>query len=392
MQFPPPTPNFLAQPPNPFSANPFPTLPQPLNVKLNDNNFLLWKNQLLNAVIANGLRGYLDGTIMPPPQFLDHHQLQPNPAYYAWERYNRLLMCWIYSSLSEEKMGEVVSLETTHDIWSSLTRVYDSKTTARIMGLKTELQNLRKDGSSVSQYLAKIKEIADKFAAVGEPLSYRDHLAHVLDGLGSEYNAFVTSIHNRADSPSLEDVRSLLLAYEARLDKQNTVDQLNIAQANLVNLSLQHNSKRPPPKFSFPNHYKHSFPNSPISAAQSQSILGKPQSVHKWPPKPSSSKIQCQICGKLGHSAAVCYHRTNIAYHNASPQALYHHVQPSPTHPSSGHEFQHPDESWFMDSGATHHMTPDSSILCNPTPYSGGEQVTVGNGSSVQDGSSSGIA
>lgn len=40
-------------------------------------------------------------------------------------------------------------------------------------------------------------------------MSYRDHLAHILDGLGSEYNAFVTSIQNRSDNPSIEDVRSL---------------------------------------------------------------------------------------------------------------------------------------------------------------------------------------
>lgn len=106
------------------------------------------------------------------------------------------------------------------------------------MGLKTQLQRIRKDGLSVSQYLAQIKEVADKFSAIGELISYGDHIAHILDGLGSEYNAFVTSIQNQSDQPSLEDVRSLLLAYESRLEKQNLVNQLNVAQANFANLSL----------------------------------------------------------------------------------------------------------------------------------------------------------
>lgn len=77
----------------------------------------------------------------------------------------------------------------------------------------------------------------------------------------------VTSIENRSDNPALEDVRSFLLAYEARLEKQTSVDQLNLMQANLSSLQLHSNSRRPtsrpstnsssrtpfnPPNFSFP--------------------------------------------------------------------------------------------------------------------------------------------
>lgn len=69
----------------------------------------------------------------------------------------------------------------------------------------------------MQQYLANIKDIADKLSAIGEPLSYNDHLGYILEGLGIESNAFVTSIQNRTNHPSLEDVRSLMLAYEARL-------------------------------------------------------------------------------------------------------------------------------------------------------------------------------
>lgn len=74
---------------------------QPLSVKLNGTNFLLGKNQLLNAVMANGLEGFLYETIMCP-QFLNQAQTQLNPNYTTWHRYNRYIMCWQYSSLSKE--------------------------------------------------------------------------------------------------------------------------------------------------------------------------------------------------------------------------------------------------------------------------------------------------
>lgn len=64
-----------------------------------------------------------------PSRFLDPQQLQPNPDFLVWERYNRFIMCWIYSSLSKENMGEIVSLDAAA-IWESLKRAYDSNTIA----------------------------------------------------------------------------------------------------------------------------------------------------------------------------------------------------------------------------------------------------------------------
>lgn len=154
-------------------------------------------------MLSNGLQGILYGMVTSPPEFLDQQQIQPNLGFQVWERYNRFIMCWISSSLSEEKMAEIVSLEMTTAIWEPLKCTYDSNTIAKIMALKTQLQHIRKDGLSVSQYLSQIKEVTDKFSAIGEPISYRDHLAYILDGLRSKYNAFVISIQNRLDRPSL---------------------------------------------------------------------------------------------------------------------------------------------------------------------------------------------
>lgn len=93
-------------------------------------------------------------------------------------------------------MGEIVSFDTAADIWNSMKWSYGSKTIARIMGLKTQVQKIKKDELSVSQYLAQIKDVYDNFFAIGEPISYRDHFFHILDGFGSEYNAFITTIQN----------------------------------------------------------------------------------------------------------------------------------------------------------------------------------------------------
>ena len=50
-------------------------------------------------------------------------------------------------------------------------------------------------------------------------------------------------------------------------------------------------------------------------------------------------------------------------------------TSPSPSFPNN-----QSDTSWYMDSGATHHFTPEFGHLQNPTAYLGDAQVMVGNG------------
>ena len=41
------------------------------------------------------------------------------------------------------------------------------------------------------------------------------------------------------------------------------------------------------------------------------------------------------------------------------------------------------DSEWFLDSGATFHMTSDTEVVDQPALYSGNERVMVGNGQSL---------
>ena len=100
-------------------------------------------------------------------------------------------------------MGKIVEHQTTRGIWASLNQVYQCPSIATVMGLNSQLQRIHKDGISMNEYLARIKEIFDKHAIIGEPLNYRDKLVCVFNGLREEYDTFVTSTLNRLDKPSL---------------------------------------------------------------------------------------------------------------------------------------------------------------------------------------------
>jgi hypothetical protein len=93
--------------------------------------------------------------------------------------------------------------------------------------------------------------------------------------------------------------------------------------------------------------------------------------------KPSSSNdtngTPCQICGKNNHDALQCWHRFDQAYHAESTvkQAA------AATH---GYTV---DPNWYIDSGATDHITSDLDRLTTKERYTRGDQVQVANGAGL---------
>ncbi|KAL6314915.1 hypothetical protein AAG906_029134 [Vitis piasezkii] len=204
-------------------------------------------------------------------------------------------------------VGRIVEYKIACEIWGALNRVYQSPSIATVIGLNSQLQKIKKEGITISEYLARIKKVFDKYSAMGEPLSYKDKLMHTLNGLTEKYDGFVTSIYNRSDKPYLEEVHSLLYTYEYRLEQRNTAQQLQLPQ------SFRPNSQ--------------------------PSILGKPQgqpqSSSKWFQKQGTRnfrpRTQCQICGKFSHIALNCYHRPQPP----NPIAAMLTTSTSPTMPSN---------------------------------------------------------
>ena len=158
------------------------------------------------------------------------------------------------SSLTPGMVGQIVEYSTARDIWASLNDEYESPSIATVMSLNSQLQRIKKLDIPLSEYLSRLKFVFDKFATIGEPLSYRDKLTRILEGLPEEYDNFVTSIHNRSDRPSLQEVHSLLHTYEYRLSQRSVDQNLNFPQANVTTyLGNKKNQK---------NHYQH-YPKQP---------------------------------------------------------------------------------------------------------------------------------
>ncbi|XP_062098486.1 extensin-3-like isoform X2 [Humulus lupulus] len=113
--------------------------------------------------------------------------------------------------------------------------------------------------------------------------------------------------------------------------------------------------------------------------------------LHGFPPPPyqitTPPRPKCQICFKVGHTTNACYHRTDLHYHPPPPPQRHYNAyksqQTTPLHflPSTAATSNIVnDPNWYMDSGASHHFTPNLNLLEAAQPFHGGAQIQVGNG------------
>ncbi|RVW23712.1 hypothetical protein CK203_097873 [Vitis vinifera] len=61
-----------------FAHHTMPSLNQGFTVRLDQSNYLLWRTQMLNIIIANGLEEMIHGKIPAPSRFLgDSENINP---------------------------------------------------------------------------------------------------------------------------------------------------------------------------------------------------------------------------------------------------------------------------------------------------------------------------
>nr|CAD1838639.1 unnamed protein product [Ananas comosus var. bracteatus] len=134
-------------------SNPKFPFPSTINVanfvtlKLNDNNYLLWKTQVLSLIESQDLLGFLMGETIAPPKMStsENGATVNNPDYTSWVRTDRLVKSWIVGTLSKEVLGHAVGLQTAAEVWTALTNHFKQSSIAREFDLLAQLQHIRKE-------------------------------------------------------------------------------------------------------------------------------------------------------------------------------------------------------------------------------------------------------
>ena len=148
----------------------------------------------------------------------------------------------------------MIHCESSAEVWLSLENLYACQTITKSFQLKQKLQSIKKDDLSINDYILKIKTIDHALAAIGKPLTDKDLLFAILNGLDQEYETIASLVTYQMDETDLEKVQYLLLMHKLRLSIKNssssssmaTFDSLNFGMhahvANIANVPAQNST------------------------------------------------------------------------------------------------------------------------------------------------------
>ncbi|CAA0833005.1 Unknown protein, partial [Striga hermonthica] len=356
---------------------------QLITVKLSDTNYLIWQQQVLAAVRGYGLMGYLDGSLSKPAEYMpggSNVGAIPNPLFSTWVRQDQLLASWLLSSLSESVLISTVGLITSKEIWESLKITFASQNQAKIMQYRLQLQTFKKGNLSMRDYLSKVKQCCDLLASAGQKIDETDQIAHIISGLGSEYNAIMVSLASRSEPCTLREVHSILLSFESRLEATEGYTSHNEETGFSVNLAAQgHNT----------NFKRGGFQGMQRGRGSNQGFQargrGRQGNLRGRGISFNNGKVRCQICHYNNHTVERCYFRSDLNLvpknFNSPPQeSSQQATNPSVNMMNFENSETGSDTYWYPDSGATNHLTFDMNNLNIAADYQGNEKVQMGNG------------
>ncbi|KAJ1701542.1 hypothetical protein LUZ63_001321 [Rhynchospora breviuscula] len=371
------------------SASPIHIVHQ-IHTNLNQENFLLWRSQIVPVLRGHGLMSYIERTDPPPAATMSNGDgvISSNPEFLHWQQQDQLILAWMFSSMTQPMLAQVVNCQTAMDLWNTLSQIHGSQSMAKVLDLKLQLQTAKKGGSTCAQYIQQMQALADRLRSIGSTVTDQDLVVYTIQGLGSEYDAFVTAISMKDPPPSMPELCSLLLAQEARI-----LTNLRTTSAALVHLTTAQgeatdnttnqavfyaNGAKSKGNFTPSQNSPSQFYNSNRGRSHYQRGRGRGRQQQTS----NVENITCQICNKWGHGALECYHRFDIRYSiTTTPaqapthQALLAEPASAPVHPSTSSQ-----PTWFIDSGATTHVTADINNLSSSQSYTGPDAVHIGNG------------
>lgn len=124
-------------------------------IPLNGNNYTIWAKSVSLYICRKGKLGYIDGKIPKPNLSVI--------TYTDWEINDRIVMWWLLNSMSPKIAESFLFLDSTKEIWDSVSEIYDTRENlTHIYLLQHEINHTVKGKNSFHAYFRNLKAMWDE--------------------------------------------------------------------------------------------------------------------------------------------------------------------------------------------------------------------------------------
>ncbi|CAI7782932.1 unnamed protein product, partial [Closterium sp. NIES-54] len=304
-----------------------------------------------------GLWGFFDGTEKKPDDESDIA---------AWKKKDQKAFATLISRIGINLVSSVrmcIKLEASaHEAWKRLETIHVNKTLhGKILARNAFYTVKMRVAESMHEYATRVEDLGETFMDLGGTVTEEDWILTLLCGLPEEWSTVITTLDSVQDTWTKEMVVGRLLHEESRRR------QFANESEGAAMFSGGSSGK------------KSTWSKGATKKLSEGSDRGKGNA--------SSSTSKCHYCGKLGHIWRECRKRpsdwTPSKAQNHEGNAHTASGETDDTRESivllAGDGTNTPSDTWFLDTGATQHMTHSASFLTNVGAPGDVKHVVFGN-------------
>ena len=321
-------------------------------VCLTGSNYHIWKGKMKDLLFVKKM--HLPVFASNKPQSLNDEE---------WE-FEHLQVCgYIRQWVEDNVRNHIVNETHAKSLWDKLETLYASKTGNNKLFLLKQLMNIRyKEGTPISDHINDFQGVLDQLSGMGVKFDDEIQGLWLLNTLPDSWETLRVSLTNSAPSGvvTMEYTKSGVLNEEMRRRSQASSSSASHSDV-LVTEDRGRNKSR------------------------GQNDRGKSRSKSKSKYK----NITCDYCHKNGHIMKYCYkHKRDMRQQkregdNENRVAVVANDNLLVSCDANAINLVRDESSWFVDSGATSHVTPKKELFSSYTPGNFGT-LKMGNNHEVE--------
>ncbi|KAK5834126.1 hypothetical protein PVK06_018000 [Gossypium arboreum] len=154
-------------------------------VKLTEETYMQWQQQVKLILDGYDLLRLLDGTLPPPARFVQSidGSLVPNPSAQGFKQQDQFLTSWLLSTISAPLLPSFTDANSASDVWTTVTDLFATDTGAKQSRLHHELHSLKKGNMSIHSYVARIKNLCALLKTSSSQILEEKKVEIILSGL-----------------------------------------------------------------------------------------------------------------------------------------------------------------------------------------------------------------
>ncbi|XP_071718009.1 uncharacterized protein [Rutidosis leptorrhynchoides] len=298
-----------------------------------------------------------------------------NTSNVSWFRLDAVVLNWMYGTVSLEVLNTIFEAgSTAAKTWLRIQNLFQDNKSSRALYLQRQFTNIKLDNfPNVSAYCQELKSIADQLENVDEKLSDPRIVLQLIAGLNDNYDTIGSQMAHITPLPLFYQARSMLLLEETRKQKQ-PLSPSTPADAALISTTGNSSSNKSPVSANQPypgNNYRGRGSNwcnsyrGRNSNTRGRGLVYYPNSSPTWNTQPPWNWQQAP----WNYSPPCPYPTFSWARPNSAQPSLLG-PRPAQAHSVSSDTFcptdiesamhtmtlHPPEDTWYMDTGATSHM------------------------------------